>query len=234
MALGRFAWTAAVMLATATWADSATNVTSRTRIPLPANVALTLDKIAAHHREAVKQVMDKPTVFARGPRESFISKPDQYQWLLDHPDRAATAWRKLGAQCVSIEHQGNGIYNWSDGQGSEVTWEVVLRETDMHVWYAHGKVRPAPYLSAVAVHVVVVLRHSEKTSTAGMPVIQHQADVYLHTDSKTAAFLARMLGTSGTRIAEQGLGQMQLFFAGLSWYVYQNPEQSDVLFKNEN
>jgi hypothetical protein len=193
-----------------------------------------LDKMPEKYRESVRQVMDNPTLFARGPKESFVSKPEVYQWLLDHPDRGVLAWRRLGAQCVSIVPSENGIYNWSDNNGSEVNWETVLRENGLHVWYAYGKVRPGPMLPMVPVRVVVVLRYLDKSSADGAPVLQHQADVYLHTDSKTATFIARMLGSSSTKLAEQGLAQMQLFFSGLSWYLFQNPAQTETLLRAGN
>jgi hypothetical protein len=48
----------------------------------------------------------------------------------------------------------------------------------------------------------------------------------LQTDSKTAALLAQILGPSAPYLAEQGLGQVQMFFSALVWYLGQHPERA--------
>ena len=64
--------------------------------------------------------------------------------------------------------------------------------------------------------------------------MHHQSDVYLHTDSKTVTLITRMMGTSANRLAEQSLGQLQLFFSALGWYLYQNPDRAEALLREDN
>src|ERR1022692_4591089 len=72
-----------------------------------------------------KQMMERPTVLARGPSETFTCTPKQYYWLLDNPDSAVMAWRRLGAKCVSIQKRGPGKFGYTDETGSDVTWETI-------------------------------------------------------------------------------------------------------------
>jgi hypothetical protein len=152
-------------------------------------------------------------------------------WFLDHPDRAVVAWRRLGAKCVSINPRGDGKFSWADENGSEVVWETVYKSAGVRIWLAEGKVRPGPLLPLVPVKAVVVLRHSDSRAPDGLAVMHHQCDLFVHTDSKTAAMMARMLGPTASRVAEQGLGQLQLFFSGLSWYLERHPDQAATLLK---
>jgi hypothetical protein len=192
---------------------------------------LPLEQLDGRQRQLAKQVLDKPAFKAKGPSESFYCKPEHYQYFLDHPDKAVTAWRKLGAKCVTITSKAEQQFGWIDEQGSEVTWETIHRGAELHIWYAEGKVRPGPVLPLVPIKALVVMRHKEQRADDGATGVQHQADLYVQTDSKTAAMLTRMLGPASQRMAEQGMGQLQLFFSGLSWYLDRHPDQVDVLIE---
>jgi hypothetical protein len=197
---------------------------------LPPAPPLVLDGLAGPQKEMVREVVEKATLVARGPGEAFHCKPEHYYWFLDHPDRAVTAWRRLGARCVSISPRGQDSFGWSDDTGSEVVWETVFRGPGQRIWLAEGKVKPGPLLPAIPVKVVMVLRHNE-SKAQGNTLVYHQTDLYIQTDSKSANIVAKMLGNSAQRLAEQGLGQFQLFFAGLSWYLDQHPDMTEALLK---
>lgn len=188
-----------------------------------------LQELPAEVREPVRRVVEQPTLFSQGPTEDFAGRSELYEWFLDHPDRAAVAWRRLGAPCLEIADQGGGFFSWSDGQGTNVRWETVFRGVGLRVWYAEGSGRPAPLLPSVPLRAVVVLRHGERHDAAGRCRLSHQADLFLQTDSKTAALVARLLGPSVPRLAEQGLSQLELFFSALVWYLDQHPDRAESL-----
>ncbi len=193
--------------------------------------AIPLDEMDESHRALARTVLDRPTLSARGPSETFPCQPDHYYWLLDHPDRAVTAWRRLGAKCVNISPRGEGFFGWSDENGSDLIWHTLYRSSGVRVWFAEGKVRPAPVLPLIPVKAVLVLHHDETKNADGLPVIRHHADVYLLTDSKAAAAVTKAMGQSAPKLAEQGLGQLQMFFSGLSWYLHRHPDRAEALLK---
>ncbi len=188
-----------------------------------------LEELPPAVRANVSRVIEHPTLFTRGPSEEFTGSPDLYQWLLDHPDRAAMAWRRLGAQCMDITDRGNGHFGWTDGQGSDVHWETIYRTPDLRIWYAEGSARPGPLLPAMPVRAVVVLHHAERHESEGHVALWHQADVFLQTDSKTAVVLTRMLGPSVPHMAEQGAAQLEMFFSALLGYCERHPDRAEKL-----
>jgi hypothetical protein len=200
--------------------------------PTPSvDAKLPLDEMEEAHKTLARSVLDRPTLSARGPAETFVCRPEQYYFFLDHPDRAVTAWRRLGAKCISITPRGDGQFGWSDDNGSDLVWQTLHRGPGMRVWFAEGKVRAAPVMPPVPIKALLVLHHGEAKNADGATVIEHHADVFLQTDSKTAAAFTKMMGQSAPKLAEQGLGQLQLFFSGLSWYLQRHPEQADALLK---
>jgi hypothetical protein len=57
----------------------------------------------------------------------------------------------------------------------------------------------------------------------------HQADVFVQTDSQTAALITKLLGASAPKLAGQCIGQMEMFFSALAWYVDRHPERAETL-----
>jgi hypothetical protein len=139
---------------------------------------LPLKQIPAEVRETVRQIVERPTLYGHGPSEIFAGDPTLYRWLLDHPDRAVLAWRRLGAPCTLITNQGGGFFGSNDGRGDDVRWRTVLENGILRVWFAEGRIRPAPLLPSVPVRVVVLLRHGQRPDGRERTLIYHQADIY--------------------------------------------------------
>ncbi len=181
-----------------------------------------------------KQMMERPTLVSRSQAETFSCVPEQYYWLLDNPDRAVTAWRRLGAKCVSIQRRPGNKFGYVDEAGSDVAWETVHQTPGLRIWLAEGKVKASPVLPLVPVKAMIVLRSTEAKMPDGGMVIQHQSDVVIHTDSKVANTATKLMGASAPKLAEQGLGQLQLFFSALACYLDRHPERVEPLFRPEN
>jgi hypothetical protein len=199
------------------------------RVSVFSNAPIPFDEIPAAARVKVRAVLDHPSLSSRGQPETFNGEPRLYQWFLDHPDRAAVAWKRLGAKVADVVDRGNGTFGWSDAQGSDVHWQVVYRGQRMRIWHAEGKVRPGALLPLVPVQAVVVLRYSESRDSDGSQILRHQAELILRSDSKTMSLAARLFGASAPRLAEQYVSQVEMFFSALSWYIDQHPEKAEKL-----
>jgi hypothetical protein len=211
------------------WAGAARATDDELTVQKRAAGRVPVDQVREEIRERVRQVLDTPTLYGRGPTEAFCGQPDFYRWLLDHPDRGVQAWRRLGAKCQSISDKGCGTFMWTDGHGSELRWRTAYDSDSLRVWYAEGKVRPALLMPPVSVQLVVLLRHGKRPESADHTLIFHQADVFLRTDSKTAVLMTKMLGSSAPRLAEQCLSQLETFFSGLTWYMDHHPDRAEKL-----
>src|SRR5207244_5862118 len=115
-----------------------------------------------------------PTLVTHAPAEEFQASVAMYQWLMDHPDRAAAAWKRLGVDCSPITDRGQGRFGWTDGEGSEVIWWAIADTPQARVWYAEGHVKPGPLVPSVPVKAVVVMRHNLPPTADGK--IRHEVD----------------------------------------------------------
>jgi hypothetical protein len=181
------------------------------------------------YRDAVMAVARKPTLTTRGASADVVCAPAVYEWLLDHPDRVALAWRRLKVPCVEIGDAGNGRFTWADGEGSDLAWRTVGRFPGGLVLYATGRVKPSVVAPTVPVKAVVVMTHPAKPAKDGATALSPGVQVYLQTDSRAAAVVMRLLGPTAPKLAEQGAEQLLFFFGGIARYVKAHPEQAEEL-----
>ncbi|HEY7152337.1 MAG TPA: hypothetical protein VH575_00115 [Gemmataceae bacterium] len=205
-------------------------ISSQSFVPAP----IPLDELTPAARERVRTVLEHPTLRSRGPLEAFHCRPALYYWLLDRPDVAVRLWRGLGAKCTDIQARGDGAFVWKDAQSGEVHWQTVLRTARQRVWYAEGRVKPGLMLPSVPVRAVVVLNHQEGADNDGKPAVRHQMDLVLHTDSRAVNLATRLFGASAPRMAEEYVGQMEMFFGALAWYLTEHPDKATALFERLN
>jgi hypothetical protein len=197
---------------------------------IPWNAPITIDALPVGVRDKVAKVVQSPTMTAHGPPEEFPGS--FYEWLLDHPDRVALAWRRLGVPCVGIVPQGNGSFAWNDGQGSDLTWQCLFSGPSSRIWYAEGQSRLGAHLPLVSFRAVAVLRYAKRRESDGRTFVTHDVDIYVQTDSRAAALVLKLFGPAAPRLAEEGAAQLLLFFSGVSRHLEAFPEQTFTLLKS--
>ena len=170
-------------------------------------------------------VVEQPTLVTHGPAEAFACQPVVYHWLLDHPDQTVRLWRMLGAKCTDIQQPEEGKFCYQDPQGSKINWSVSLDNGRQRIWYAEGQVKPGVLLPMVQMQAVLVLTYAEGTDGKGKPAVRHQMDLLIKSDSTAVALATRLLGSSAPRMAEQYVGQIEMFFAAMAWYLEQTPSE---------
>lgn len=192
---------------------------------------LPLEAIDPQVRDRVRGVLEHPALSSRAQPEAFNSEMPVYRWLLDHPDLTVKLWKLVGANVQDIHDRGDGVYVWRDEHGSEVSWHSVLKQDGLHAWYAEGKVKASALLPMTSFRALAVLSFREGQDAAGKPAIQHQVHFLLRCDSKAVALAMKILGASAPRMAEQYLGQLQMFYGGMAWYLGQDEERARKMYR---
>ena len=81
----------------------------------------------------------------------------------------------------------------------------------MRIWFAEGKVKGS-VLPTVPVKTLVILHHTEGKTAEGAKVMQHQAEIVVHTDSKAAAVVSKIMGQSTTVWLNRDLASLSFSF----------------------
>jgi hypothetical protein len=188
-----------------------------------------LDVVRPEFRDAVAKCVGKPTISTHAVGEEVVCTVAVYEWLYDHPDRVALAWKRLKVPAIPIADLGNGKFGWTDEHGSEVVWQTVGTFPDGRVWYASGKVKAAVATPAIPVQGVVIVSHPRKIEKDGVALFAPSVQCFMHSDSKAANLVLRVLGPSVPNVAEQAAGQLLDFFGGIAAYVQRNPTKAEEL-----
>lgn len=197
---------------------------------LPAAILRAAEVMPPTSRDIVRRVVQSPTLDAHPPSEEFIAQPQVYYWLLDHPDRVATAWQRLGVPCAKITATGPNQFAWTDELGGVLNWEPFYRGPDGRMWYARGQVKPSPLLPMIPVKAVAVLRCTPALPSVQAVPLRHQADLYILAESKIAGVTSKLLGGTVPKLAEQGTSQLLPFFGKMAQRLADNPHEVEELF----
>ena len=82
----------------------------------------------------------------------------------------------------------------------------------------------------VAFKAVLVLDYAEGKDGSGKSAVRHQMQLILHTDSRAVALATKMMGASAPKMADQFVGQLQMFYAAMAWFLDQHPDRADKMF----
>lgn len=186
-----------------------------------------VDNLPPAIRDKVKKTITQPTLVTRAPSEEFQASSAMYEWLMEHPDRAAAAWKRLGVDCQPIVDRGQGRFGWSDEHGSDVVWSIISRSPQCRIWYAEGQVKVSPRAPMVPVRAVVVMRYELPTTPAGK--IKHEIDAFCWADSRIASMAYRIFGSQADRMAAESAQQLLMFFSSISKHVAEHPDQAERL-----
>ncbi len=183
-------------------------------------------------RDKVRGVLEQTSLTSKAQPEAFHAEMPVYLWLLDHPDLTVKLWKQVGATVQDIHDRGDGVYVWRDPtHGSEVHWQSAIKTHNLHAWYAEGKVKISPLLPMTHFRALAVLSFREGQDAQGRPAIQHQVHFLLRCDSKAVSLATKLLGASAPRMAEQYLGQLQMFYGGMAWYLCQDEQRARKLYR---
>lgn len=187
------------------------------------------DVIQPEFRDAAMKVIRNSTISTKAMGEEVLCTVSVYEWLYDHPDRVALAWRRLRVPAITITDLGGGRFAWADENGSEVVWRTVGKYTDGRVWYATGRIKGGKLAPAIPVQGVIVVSHPRKVEKDGVAVFAPTAQAYMHSDSRAANLALRALGPAAPRLAEEAAEQLLDFFGGIANYVQKHPKKADSL-----
>lgn len=203
-------------------------------VPTPAPTAVSLTEVVRpEFRDAVARCLRQPTLTAQARGSEVVCTVAVYEWLFEHPDRVALAWRRLNVPAITIRALGDGRFAWGDEHGSEVIWQTVGTFADGRVWYGSGKVRPGTLGPLVPVQGVVVVRYPRKVERDGVALFAPTIQAYMHSDSRVAHAVLKTLGPLAPRLAEDAAEQLLEFFNGIADYVQRNPRRANELLGPE-
>lgn len=173
-------------------------------------------------RRAAEEVIHAPTLSRRTGAVKFLSKKEVYEYLLDHPDAAATAARALKAGKYQMKKAEGGSYWATDGNGVTGHFRVIYRSGNERIFFLDGAYHPG-WLPSVPAKAIVALGFEHKTyETEGFA--ENHVEATLKIDNSLVAFLAKLLRGLMGDLMEKRMNQVLALAAKVSEKAYQDPD----------
>lgn len=165
-----------------------------------------------------------PQVRWTGRAETFPCRREFYLWLLEHPDWGYRLWEELGARGARVQAVGEGEFVGEDEQGNRLGWRTVYREPGLRLWLVEATGRGKLLTQPAQARGLVLLHYRSVRFADGSTGIRHQSELAAQVDSRGWNLILRLGQHAADDFARQCLEQVQLFFAGMAWYMTEHPD----------
>jgi len=183
-----------------------------------------VQKLEEPWRSRALSIARSPQVCLTGRAEAFPCQRELYLWLLEHPDWGYRLWEQLGARGARVQAAGGGEFVGEDEQGNHLRWRTIYREPGLRLWYVEASGRGKWLAQPTQVRALVLLQYRGVISPEGNPGIRHQTALAAQVDARGWNVILRLGQHAAEDFARQCLEQVQLFFAGMAWYLTEHPD----------
>ena len=183
--------------------------------------AIPLRKIAAKHRENIRQVLDGSTLYRRLPTLMVDCNPHLFSFLTQNPEVLVAMWRQLGITKVDLERTGPTTFRLSDGSGTTGRLEIVEQTCDDNaqnriVMYAEGTYEGRPFKRPLRAQCVLLLRSGSVHETNGRPYVAARLDSFVRLDRASLQLFAKLVQPWVGKTADRNFSDTLQFISNLS------------------
>lgn len=172
-------------------------------------------------RTRLVQMAETADVATRVDAEPFPARPEVFEYLLDHPEFATHVTQALRLARYRIWSTPEGLF-LDDGWGTRGRFWVVHAAQGTRVIIARGEYRQA-LLPTIGGEAVTMLEYGFTPAAGGRSVVRTTVTGFLRLDSRTAAFVLRVVSSVAQQKADLEARRLMKVFARASRLIDENP-----------
>lgn len=180
------------------------------------------EQIPAAERVKLTQVMEKAFVSTRVEAEPYATRPEIFEYLLDHPEFATHVTRAIKVARYRIWQTPEGLF-LDDGWGAKGHFSVVHAETGKRVMYARGHFEQ-PLLPNIHGRAVVVIEYQFRQNAARHTVVTTVVTGYVTLDSRLLSLAGKLVGPIVQAKADREARKLLKVFADVSRAFEERPD----------
>ncbi len=173
------------VLAVALLAAWATADLSRQSLDIP------WERLDVASQQRLREVTER-AIFFRDILGIAVKSPQPvFDFLIEHPDFAATAGRILGIVKYRIVQERNGVFLGDDAHGATGTFELAYAEPGKRIYLARGTFVKR-FFPTINGRIVLVMVYEHRTDQTGNSLVMNDVRGYLRIDNRLLGILARI------------------------------------------
>jgi hypothetical protein len=188
-----------------------------------------LAKIDPAYRQAVRAVLDDPSLFRRLPTNIVDCHPDLFTFLAQNPEVLVEIWRHLGVSQVRLTRIDERTFDIADGAGTTGKLVVVEQtcEPDAQnriVMFAQGSYDGKPFQKPVSADCVLVLTSGSMRETNGRRYVASRLDTFVKLDRISLELVAKAVHPFVGQTADRNFADTLSFVSNFSYTAENRPE----------
>ena len=172
-------------------------------------------------RSRLQAVADGADVQTRVDAEPFTTRPEIFEYLLDHPEFATHVTRTLRLARYRIWRTPEGLY-LDDGWGATGHFWVVYAGPGTRVMRARGEYKKG-VLPSIQGEAVTMIEYGLASTGNGKSVVRTTVSGFLKLDSRMVAMAMKMASAVAQRKADLEAHRLMRVFAKASRAIDENP-----------
>lgn len=193
-----------------------------------------LAKVDPEYRQAVRDVLDDPSLFRRLPTNIVDCHPDLFTFLARNPEVLVEIWRHLGVSQVKLTRIDERTFDIADGAGTTGKLVVVEQtcEPDAQnriVMFAQGSYDGKPFQRPVSADCVLVLTSGSMQETNGRRYVASRLDSFVKLDRMSLELVAKAVHPFVGQTADRNFADTLSFVSTLSFTAEHRPESIEKI-----
>ncbi len=193
-----------------------------------------LAKVDPAYRQAVSDVLSKPTLFRRLPTNVIDCHPDLFTFLAQNPEALVEIWRHLGVSQCKLTRVDDRTFDISDGAGTTGKLIVVEQtcERDAQnriVMFAEGSYDGKPFQRPISANCVLVLTSGSMEETNGRRFVASRLDSFIKLDRMSLELVAKAVHPFVGQTADRNFADTLSFVSTFSYTAEHRPQSIEKL-----
>ena len=180
-------------------------------------------RISASERARIQAVLDTSAQYRRLPELHYVVEPSVYEYLVQHPDVAASTWRVLGISEVQIWQTGPLQYEAMAPDGSQGYADVVYRDNSQCLLLWDGAYNNPLIPRPITTRALLWLRYDFQPASNGQTRVRQKTDVFLAFPSATARAVALLISPVTNVMMDRNLFEISLYARMMSHAKVRDP-----------
>jgi hypothetical protein len=190
--------------------------------PVPAGPAPELPaQLPAATRARLQPITDRSSLAVKVEGQTFVGRPDVFEFLLDHPDFATHVTRALKLARYKIWRTPDGL-GIDDGWGTVGTFEMVWAAAGHRVMYARG-VYQQKVLPDIHGQAVVSIDYAVQPAASGSSAISTAVTGFVKLDSRLLAMASKVASSIARAKGEKEARSLVKLFAKTTHAIESDP-----------
>ena len=169
------------------------------------------DEIPASERSQLTEVTESASLATHAAGEPFVTRPEVFVYLLDHPEFATHVTRTLRIARYRVWREPDGLW-LDDGWGVVGRFSIVYAGNGARVMYARGRYKQW-FLPAIHGRAVVVIEYGAEPAADGKSVINAAVTGFVKLDNPLVEMIGKLLSAAAAAKAEKEAHQLVKVFA---------------------